>query len=96
MPVHELKIDRSFVSQAASQPASAAIIRSIASLAKDLDLGCVAEGVENRTQHELVRRAGVSLGQGRYYSDALDSESLEALLRAAGQREPGDYPASTR
>ena len=96
MPVHELKIDRSFVSQAASQPASAAIIRSIASLAKDLDLGCVAEGVENRTQHELVRRAGVSLGQGRYYSDALDSESLEALLRAAGQREPGGYPASTR
>ena len=85
MPVHELKIDRSFVARAPAQHASSAIIRSIASLARDLDLGCVAEGVETSAQHELVRRAGVSLAQGRYYSDALDAGSLEKLLEEANR-----------
>ncbi len=84
MPVHELKIDRSFVTHTPSQPVSSAIMRAIASLASELNLDCVAEGVENSTQHELVRQAGVSLAQGRYYSDPLDASTLESLLASAG------------
>ena len=80
MPIDELKIDRSFVARATTQRPAAAIIRSIASLARDLDLGCVAEGVEDLTQHELVREAGVPLAQGLYYSPAVDPDTLHELL----------------
>ena len=83
MPVHELKIDRSFITEAPERYAATAIIRSIASLADDLGIRCVAEGVENPAQHELVRAAGVQLAQGLYYSAALDADALEALLEQA-------------
>ena len=78
LPIHELKIDRSFV---AGPPAtSGAIIRSIAGLAADLGLNCVAEGVETSGQEALVRMAGISVAQGFRYARPGDPETLEDLL----------------
>ena len=62
LPIQELKIDRSFV--AGAQATSGAILRSIAGLAADLGMNCVAEGVETPEQHELVREAGIPHAQG--------------------------------
>ena len=80
LPVDELKINRSFVTQAPTSPAAKAIMRSIAALAADLGLRCVAEGVECLAQHEVVRSTGVPLAQGLEYADALDAEAMMALL----------------
>lgn len=78
LPIQELKIDRSFV--AGASETSGAILRSIAGLAGDLGMNCVAEGVETTEQHQLVREAGVAAAQGSLYSSPLDPETLTAML----------------
>ena len=86
MPVHELKIDRSFVAGTGNPRTATAIIRSIATLARELEISCVAEGVETAAQHELVCELGVPLAQGDHYSPPLDPDSLGDLLdKAAGR-----------
>jgi predicted signal transduction protein with EAL and GGDEF domain len=80
LPIHELKIDRSFVE--GPQPTSGAILRSIASLALELGMDCVAEGVETPEQHDLVRGADIPHAQGYLYARPVDARSLEALLLA--------------
>lgn len=80
LPIHELKIDRTFV--AGATQATGAIVRSIAGLALDLGMDCVAEGVETSQQHDLVRDAGVPHAQGYLYSPAVGPEALGTLLRS--------------
>ncbi len=86
MPVHELKIDGSFLAAAPAQRAATAIVRSIALLANDLDLVAVAEGVEGVEQHDLVCASAVQLAQGIYYSPPLGAAALEKLLADAADR----------
>ncbi len=76
MPVHELKIDRSFVSGGDNLRTATAIIRSIATLARELEINCVAEGVETAAHHQLLCELGVPLGQGDHYSPPVDADSL--------------------
>jgi len=80
LPIHELKIDRSFV--AGARETSGAILRSIAGLAADLGMNCVAEGVETTEQHQLVHEAGVPTAQGSLYSRPLDPETLTSMLES--------------
>jgi diguanylate cyclase (GGDEF)-like protein len=64
MPVHELKIDRSFVSDMRQDASKKVIVRAIVSLAQSLGLSVVAEGVEDaQTWAELVA-IGCGIGQG--------------------------------
>jgi EAL domain-containing protein (putative c-di-GMP-specific phosphodiesterase class I) len=86
LPVHELKIDRSFVS--GEQATSGVIVRAIARLAADLEMSCVAEGVETLDQHELVRAAGIPLAQGFLYTRPVDAETLQDVLTDTGPAEP--------
>jgi diguanylate cyclase (GGDEF)-like protein len=69
-PVHTLKIDRSFVAQLDGEPheaqASAAIARTIVSLAGSLELQIVAEGIETFGQLTAVADIGCDLGQGYF------------------------------
>jgi diguanylate cyclase (GGDEF)-like protein len=85
IPVHELKIDRSFVEDAEHHHAARAIVRSIASLADDLGIRCVAEGVQTLEHHTIVEQAGVPLAQGLRYGDALGAEELLDLLEPAAR-----------
>ena len=78
LSIQELKIDRSFV--ASSAPATTAIVRSIAGLAADLGMNCVAEGVETLEQHELVRQSGVPHAQGFLYGRPAAPEALTSWL----------------
>jgi EAL domain-containing protein (putative c-di-GMP-specific phosphodiesterase class I) len=80
-PVDALKIDRSFVAGLGADPKSAAIVRTLVSLAHVLDLDVVAEGVETDAQAALLRTLGCTRAQGFRFAPALAPEELEPLLR---------------
>ena len=64
LPLHTLKIDKSFVFGLPEQPLDVAIVRSIMTLAKDLLLEVVAEGVERSAQTEFLAGLGCDRAQG--------------------------------
>ncbi|MGF1596865.1 MAG: putative bifunctional diguanylate cyclase/phosphodiesterase [Acidimicrobiales bacterium] len=78
--VSTLKIDRAFVSQMQTDPADQAIIEAIVAMASALDLGVVAEGVENREQLSRLSDLGVHLMQGYLFSGPLPPDDAAALV----------------
>ncbi|MGH0031974.1 MAG: putative bifunctional diguanylate cyclase/phosphodiesterase [Myxococcota bacterium] len=87
IPVDTVKIDRSFVRDLNFDPDDAAIVAAILSIARQLDLNVVAEGVETLAQREFLRERHCPEIQGFLYSPPLDAESFAALL-ARGVCEP--------
>jgi EAL domain-containing protein (putative c-di-GMP-specific phosphodiesterase class I) len=67
-PVHELKIDRSFVESLVERPADRAIAGACVHLARALGLDCVAEGVETAEQRDVLLELGCDLAQGYLFS----------------------------
>jgi diguanylate cyclase (GGDEF)-like protein/PAS domain S-box-containing protein len=67
-PVHELKIDKTFVSSLPGDEDAVSLIRTILQLAKSLSLGTVAEGVETKEQYDALRALGCDRVQGFYVS----------------------------
>jgi diguanylate cyclase (GGDEF)-like protein len=80
-PVDVLKVDRSFVQDIESDPQQAAITRSIISLARNLDLEVIAEGVENAAQLDYLVGYGCDQVQGYYFSRPVPARQFETLLR---------------
>lgn len=68
LPVTRLKVDRSFVDTMTTDPGSAAIVRTVTTLARDLGLSWVAEGVETEAQLRALRRLGPGLAQGFHFA----------------------------
>ena len=95
-PVDFLKIDRSFVGNIGRKGESsedAVIVAGIVSLARDLGLRVVAEGVETAEQLLKVREVGCDLAQGYYFSRPLPEDAVDAMLRSlrggARREKPG-------
>src|SRR5205085_10055430 len=82
LPLQQIKIDRSFVTDLTTNPQHAAIVRSTISLAHDLDLEVVAEGVETAAAERLLKQLGCDLAQGFFYTPALPVAELERWLEA--------------
>ncbi|QTA91718.1 EAL domain-containing response regulator [Desulfonema magnum] len=81
-PFDTLKIDRSFVDKIGlDDDKSMKIIQAVISLASDLDMNVVAEGIENEFQIKRLRELKCKYGQGFYFSEPLPSERIEYLLR---------------
>lgn len=80
-PVSTIKIDRSFVAGIGSRQGDLAIVRAVAGLARDLGVGCVAEGIETQAQLTAVASLGVPLGQGYLFSKPCPATELIELLR---------------
>jgi diguanylate cyclase (GGDEF)-like protein len=80
MHFDSLKIDRSFVQRMTNDLESHAIIESITKLAHALGMSLVAEGIELEEHIEELLRMGCEVGQGFYFSKAVDASSAEELL----------------
>lgn len=79
-PIDELKIDKSFLDDFPESEGDIAIIRAILSLAGNLNLNVVAEGVEREVQLETLRTLGCDEIQGYYFSRPLPEEEFIKLL----------------
>jgi diguanylate cyclase len=80
-PIDKLKIDRVFISEIASRPEDASIVRAIVSLAHSLRLKVVAEGVETPAQLEFLKAIGCDEYQGYHFSRPLPANEFEQLIR---------------
>jgi EAL domain-containing protein (putative c-di-GMP-specific phosphodiesterase class I) len=87
-PVDTVKIDRGFVRDLAFDPDDAVIVSAILSIARQLDLNVVAEGVETLEQREFFAERLCPEIQGFLYSPPLEHEALAELLRQGGHCEP--------
>jgi diguanylate cyclase (GGDEF)-like protein/PAS domain S-box-containing protein len=83
-----VKVDRSFISGLNADGESAAIVRSIATLAHSLGIDVIAEGVDTGEQLTALQDMFCQLGQGNYFSEPLDPELVGALLAGAAARQP--------
>jgi EAL domain-containing protein (putative c-di-GMP-specific phosphodiesterase class I) len=77
-PFDKIKIDRSFVSNLTGRNQSSAIISSVVTLARGLDMLVTAEGVETPEQFELLRTLGVNFAQGHLLGRAVPIGELKS------------------
>lgn len=89
LPIHALKIDRSFVFGMTQDQNSLTIVRSTISLAHSLGLKVVAEGVETAEQAELLAELQCDEMQGYYLSQPVPPSDVPALIRKLGNGGPG-------
>ncbi|NQU61457.1 MAG: EAL domain-containing protein [Rhodospirillales bacterium] len=79
-PIDTLKIDRAFVLNLPDDGDAAAIVRAIVSLAKNLNLNLVAEGVETDSQVSFLHALGCNVGQGYLFSKPMPADDFVKLL----------------
>jgi diguanylate cyclase (GGDEF)-like protein len=87
--VHELKIDRGFVTALETSPEAGAVIRSTVDLARSLHLTVVAEGVESESQRNALWELGCVAGQGNLFSRPMPAARMLAALRRGTGGRPG-------
>jgi len=80
LPIHELKVDRSFISDMPTNPAHGAIVRSIVDLGHNLGLRVVAEGVETQEIWDLLRASSCDAAQGYLLARPMPVEQLAGWL----------------
>jgi EAL domain-containing protein (putative c-di-GMP-specific phosphodiesterase class I) len=85
LPVHKIKIDRSFLREIETHPADEAIVRAIAAMAKTLGIEIAAEGVENDAQLARLLALGCDQWQGHHFSKPVDAASFEKLALSASR-----------
>ena len=86
-PVHQLKIDRSFVRDLTVDRDDAAIVSAMIAMSHNLGLEVTAEGVETRDQLEFLRNAGCDVYQGYYFSVPLPARAFAELIRKQAEED---------
>lgn len=81
LPIDELKIDRSFITDVADDARASAIVKSVVELGHALGLVVIAEGVETEAQLDSVRRLGCDLAQGYYLGRPQHADDIAASQR---------------
>lgn len=82
MPITELKIDSSFVTDVSGNARAVAILDSIVGLAKKLRLPIVAEGIESKSDAEFVQALGCETGQGYLFARPMPQDEFVTWLCA--------------
>ena len=80
LPIHTLKIDRSFVDRMGDGDSDLEIVKTIVRLAKNLGLSIIAEGVETEDQLNQLRDLGCEEAQGYLFSKPVESAPAEELI----------------
>lgn len=80
-PINKLKIDQSFIRDIPYDEDDMAITKTIISLAHNLKLDVIAEGVETLEQQEFLLDSGCPLAQGYLYSKPIDTETITLLMK---------------
>ncbi len=96
LPLHEVKIDKSFVMGMVADPIDAVIVRSTIDLAHNMGLPVVAEGVEDEATLERLRALGCDMVQGYLISRPLAPHDLATWMRAAAAKPLKDGSALRR
>ncbi len=81
LPLSTLKIDRSFVNAAIIEPSSAAIVRMVIDMARNLGFNVVAEGIETDRHVQFLTRQGCEQGQGYHFGKPAPSEVIAQRLK---------------
>jgi EAL domain-containing protein (putative c-di-GMP-specific phosphodiesterase class I) len=79
-PVNTLKIDRSFIGRMAKGDENSEIVKTVCTLANNLGMEVVAEGVETREQMEVLRSLNCAYGQGYLFSSPVDAEKATVMV----------------
>lgn len=80
-PANTIKIDQCFIQGVASNNADAQITKAVISMAHNLDIKVVAEGIETREQLDFLSESGCDELQGYYISRPLPAEHILGLLQ---------------
>ena len=91
-PIDRLKIDRSFIDQVAASEHDATIAKAIVSLAHNLGLQVIAEGVETHAQLDFLARNGCDDIQGYLLGRPLDEEAARTFMRVCARPEASALP----
>jgi diguanylate cyclase (GGDEF)-like protein len=91
-PLDTLKVDRSFVQDAATNPDASGITRAVVGVGHQLGLRVVAEGVETGEQLRLLRLIGCDAAQGYFFSRALPRDALAEQLARIQEQWSREFP----
>ncbi|MFM5930193.1 MAG: EAL domain-containing protein [Novosphingobium sp.] len=80
LPLQKLKLDRSMIEGLGEDPRDLAVLRGIVAMARALELGVIAEGVETEGQRTAIEAEGCGSWQGFLGSEPIDSAAFAALL----------------
>jgi EAL domain-containing protein (putative c-di-GMP-specific phosphodiesterase class I) len=80
LPIHTLKIDRSFVDRMGEADSDLEIVKTIVRLAKNLGLSIIAEGVETKAQLNQLIELGCEEAQGYLFARPVERAAAEELL----------------
>ena len=87
LPFDYLKIDKAFIEAIGTESVTAGLVDTIVSMAKQLGLKTVAEGVETQQQLDYVRRLGVDFVQGWLFAKAMPAWEFKSYVEADKRRE---------
>ena len=87
-PIDVVKIDKTFIDDMVGSPQQLALVNGIVSLAQNLDLTVVAEGIEDAAHRDLLARMGCPLGQGYFYSSPVGATEALTWMTAPARPEP--------
>jgi EAL domain-containing protein (putative c-di-GMP-specific phosphodiesterase class I) len=94
LPVGQLKIDRSFVTELSTRENDAEIVRSTIDLGHNLGLVVVAEGVEDTETYTFLAGAGCDIAQGYHIARPMPADEIEPWIRETGTRVSERIPAT--
>ena len=76
LPIENVKIDKSFISEIGTNPNTAALVRTMIQMAKNLNFDLIAEGIETEQQVKFLIENGCIYGQGYYFSRPLPADEV--------------------
>src|SRR5204862_8296219 len=91
LPIDSVKLDASFVKDATTDPDDAALVMAIITLAHNLRLNVIAEGIETEDQFAFLRLLRCDEGQGYFFGRPASPDVIRPLLKASNDRNQRNF-----